>query len=206
MRRSRLTRRVINQLPPGVRLIVILILLIGAGVAAWQESRAPATPPAAPVEAQLAKVGAKPAAKPSSHNGIVFQGTASVIDGDTLDLHGQRIRLHGIDAPESKQSCTRSGEAWRCGQAAALALAERIARQPIACEQRDIDRYKRIVAICRMGEEDLNAWLVRSGWAMAYRQFAKDYVADEDSARAARVGIWAGEVQPPWEWRRKSKG
>lgn len=207
MRRSRLTRRVINQLPPGVRLIVIVILLIGAGVAAWQESRAPATAPAtapaASLDAPISKPEGKSTAKASSPKGTVLQGTASVIDGDTLDLHGQRIRLHGIDAPESKQTCTRNGEAWRCGQAAALALAERIGRQPIACEQRDIDRYKRVVAICRLGEENLNAWLVRSGWAMAYRQYAKGYVADEESARAARVGIWASEVQPPWEWRRK---
>lgn len=203
---SRLTRRAINQLPPGVRLIVIVILLVVAGVAAWQESRAPVAPSAAPVDAPIAKSGGKLAAQPSSPKGTVFEGTASVIDGDTLDLHGQRIRLHGIDAPESKQSCTRGGETWRCGQAASLALADKIGRQPIACEQRDIDRYKRVVARCRLGSEDLNAWLVRSGWAMAYRQYSKDYVADEAAAQAAHVGIWAGEVQPPWDWRRKPKG
>jgi endonuclease YncB( thermonuclease family) len=189
-----------------LRLIIVLILLIAAGVAAWQESWAPRAPSAAPVEAPTAKAGAEPSVKPTSPKETVLQGTTSVIAGDTLDLHGQRIRLHGIDALESKQSCMRGGETWGCGQAAALALAERIGRQPIACEQRDIDRYKRTVAICRSGEENLNAWLVRSGWAMAYRQYSRDYVADEEQARAARVGIWAGEVQPPWEWRRKPKG
>ncbi len=198
MRRSRLTRRVINQLPPGVRLIVIILLLVGAVFAAWQEGTAPAKPPAPPRE--------KPHATTAIAKGTVLQGTVSVIDGDTLDLHGQRIRLHGIDAPESKQTCTREGETWRCGQAAALALAERIGRQSVACEQRDIDRYKRIVAICRLGAEDLNAWMVRSGWAMAYRQYSKDYIDDEMMARDAKAGIWTGEFQAPWDWRRKPKG
>jgi endonuclease YncB( thermonuclease family) len=136
-------------------------------------------------------------------NGL--SGIASVIDGDTLDLHGKRIRLHGIDAPESRQSCSREGQSWRCGQQASLALSDHIASRTLRCEQRDIDRYKRIVAVCYMGAEDVNAWLVRSGWAMAYRQYSKDYIAVEMEARTAHVGIWTGEVQPPWEWRRKPK-
>jgi endonuclease YncB( thermonuclease family) len=129
-------------------------------------------------------------------------GVASVIDGDTLEIHSKRIRLHGIDAPESGQSCEKDGKQYRCGQQAALALSDKIGRATIRCEQRDIDRYKRIVAVCRLGVVDLNAWMVREGWAIAYRQYSRDYVDDESAARTAKVGIWAGHFIEPSRWRR----
>ena len=129
-------------------------------------------------------------------------GVASVIDGATLEIHDQRIRLHGIDAPESGQSCEKDGRQYRCGQQAALALADKIGWAPIRCEQRDIDRYKRIVAVCRLGAEDLNGWMVRLGWAIAYRQYSRDYVDDESAAQAAKAGIWAGRFIEPSKWRR----
>ena len=129
-------------------------------------------------------------------------GTASVIDGDTIDIHGQRFRLHGIDAPESKQTCLLAGQPVRCGQQAALALADKIGRSPVSCVQKDVDRYGRIVAVCSARGENLNAWLVQSGHAMAYRAYSKDYVAEEASAKAEKFGIWATEFQPPWEWRK----
>lgn len=188
MRPPRLTRRAINRLSPGARLVVLIVVVIAAAFGAWRQIDAPTRP----VPSRAAPSGA-------------LTGIVSVIDGDTLDLHGQRIRLHGIDAPESRQTCQREGTNWRCGQASALALADHLGRQAVTCEQRDIDRYKRIVAICYIGTEDINAWLVRSGWAMAYRQYSKDYLALEMEARAAHAGIWAGDVQPPWEWRRKPK-
>jgi len=71
----------------------------------------------------------------------------------------------------------------------------------VACEGRDIDRYGRIVAVCRAGSEDLNAWMVSEGWALAYRYYSLDYVSQEDRARAAGRGLWRGEFTPPWEWR-----
>lgn len=130
-------------------------------------------------------------------------GRASVVDGDTLDIRDQRVRLHGIDAPESGQRCQdASGAEWRCGQRAALALADRIGRQVVSCEEKDRDRYGRIVAVCRAGSEDLNAWMARQGWALAYREYSDDYVGAEATARAARAGIWAGTFQAPWDWRR----
>ncbi|MGD9882672.1 MAG: thermonuclease family protein [Reyranella sp.] len=107
-------------------------------------------------------------------------GVASVIDGDTIEIHGTRIRLHGIDAPESRQECTRpDGATWRCGQQAALALSHHIGRAVVSCEPRNRDRYGRTVAVCSRGSEDLNRWMVANGWAVAFRRYSFDYVADE---------------------------
>lgn len=129
-------------------------------------------------------------------------GVASVIDGDTIEIHGTRIRFHGIDAPESRQECTRPNSAtWRCGQQSALALAERIGRTTIRCLPRDRDRYGRVVAVCFKDGEDLNRWLVRNGWAVAYRKYSADYVADEAIARSAKANIWSGTFEMPWDWR-----
>ena len=132
-----------------------------------------------------------------------FQGTASVIDGDTLEIHGTRLRLEGIDAPETSQNCYDSnGEAWRCGQAAALALDEFIARRPVRCVAVNQDRYGRYIANCYLDGTDLSAVLVASGLAVAYRKYSTRYIADEDRARASVEGIWNGAFVMPWEWRR----
>lgn len=132
-----------------------------------------------------------------------MSGVASVIDGDTLEVHGQRIRLHGIDAPESRQLCRRpGGAAWRCGQQAALALSDRIGRGTVSCAVKDRDRYGRLVAVCSRDREDLNRWMVEQGWAVAYRSYSRDYVAVEDAARAAGRNLWSGEFVLPWDWRR----
>jgi endonuclease YncB( thermonuclease family) len=129
-------------------------------------------------------------------------GRATVIDGDTIELHGRRIRLFWIDAPESAQICqSAAGHDYRCGQQAALALADRIGTATVRCTKKDIDRYNRIVAVCRVGDIDLGDWLVSQGHAVAFRRYSKDYVAEEDRARSARRGMWAGTFTMPWEWR-----
>jgi len=136
----------------------------------------------------------------SAQNGIT--GVASVIDGDTIEIHGQRIRLHGIDAPESSQLCVRpTGERWRCGQQASFALADQIGRATVRCERRDMDRNGRVVAACLANNEDLNRWMVLNGWAVAYRRYSLDHVADEDTARRGRINIWSGDFDLPWDWR-----
>lgn len=134
--------------------------------------------------------------------GADVAGQASIIDGDTIEIQGHRIRLHGIDAPESGQQCVRSGKRWPCGRRAAFALADRIGNRPVHCDQRDVDRYGRIVAVCRAVGEDLNAWMVRHGWALAYRRYSRDYVAEEETARKVQSGVWSGRFVPPWDWRR----
>src|SRR5690606_36901710 len=123
-------------------------------------------------------------------------------DGDTLEIHGTRIRLHGIDAPESRQMCDAGGRQYRCGQKAALALSDRIGSRTVSCSPRDQDRYGRTVTVCSAGREDLNRWMVAKGWALAYRQYSTDYVAAELAAHAGRKGIWQGNFVEPWNWRR----
>jgi len=134
-------------------------------------------------------------------------GVASVLDGDTIEIHGTRIRLYGIDAPESDQLCQRpDGGRWRCGQQAALALQEHIGRRPVTCVRRDTDRYGRLVGQCAVAGADVNAWLVANGWAAAYRRYAPDYVDEEQVARTAGMGIWSGAFVMPWDWRRGERG
>jgi endonuclease YncB( thermonuclease family) len=132
-----------------------------------------------------------------------IQGVASVVDADTLEIHGKRIRLFGIDAPESAQQCVAdAGRKWRCGRHAALVLSEKITRSTVSCVEKDHDKYQRIVAICSIRGEDLNGWMVAHGWALAYSQFSKAYVPLEEKAQALKVGIWASQFIDPWDWRR----
>jgi endonuclease YncB( thermonuclease family) len=134
-------------------------------------------------------------------------GRASVIDGDTLDDQGVRVRLHGIDAPEASQLCTRtSGEYWRCGAAAANALADRIGQATVNCLGQGRDRYRRTIAVCTLRGEDLGQWLVASGWAIAEQRYSQAYVAEEAQAQRFRRGIWAGDFDPPRDWRRTHRG
>jgi endonuclease YncB( thermonuclease family) len=130
-------------------------------------------------------------------------GRASVIDGDTIEIRGTRIRFHGADAPESAQTCQGpDGKSYRCGQQAALALFDKIGSSNVTCQQKDIDRYQRVVAQCSVNGTDLNGWLIEQGYALAYRQYGTDYVPQEEAARKAKRGLWAGSFTPPWDWRR----
>ena len=132
----------------------------------------------------------------------VLSGRPRVVDGDSIELAGERIRLFGIDAPESAQTCRASGSRWRCGERATRGLRERIGGRTVTCEERDVDRYGRIVAVCRAGGEDMNAWMVERGFALAYRRYSRAYVGEEAAARSARRGLWRGDFVAPWDWRR----
>lgn len=146
------------------------------------------------------------AAFASSVQAQTISGTASVIDGDTIEIHGQRIRISAIDAIESRQPCILAGgNHWNCGRDAAFALSDKIGRAPLACEVKDIDRYGRSVAVCGLDGEDIGAWMVENGWAVAYRRYGTEYVAAEGRARAAGLGIWRSEFQMPWDWRKEHR-
>lgn len=135
-----------------------------------------------------------------------FSGSASVIDGDTIELQGQQIQLLGIDAPESDQTCwDAAGQSWQCGQKAARALSDKIGAATVSCEGTRRDRDKHLVAVCRAGGENLNAWLVAEGWALAYRSYSTAYVGAEEAARQVGKGLWVGAFEPPWVWRNKNK-
>lgn len=132
-------------------------------------------------------------------------GQASVIDGDTLEIHGIRIRLNGIDAPEASQKCEANGVAYRCGQKAAFALDEILADKTVVCVKLGTDRYTRTIGKCTVGQTDVSAEMVRKGWAIAYRKYSLEYVPLEDAARIDGVGIWAGSFANPAEYRRTGK-
>jgi len=125
-------------------------------------------------------------------------GTPRIVDGDTSWIGESKIRLHGIDAPEARQQCRQSdGTAYRCGQASTNALRALAGSQPVRCEGNTFDRYKRLIAVCYAGSTNLNAEMVRRGWALAYRHYSKDYVLVEMEAQEARRGIWAGSFEAP---------
>ena len=141
-------------------------------------------------------------------------GRASVIDGDTLEIHGQRIRLWGIDAPESRQTCTRSGAVYRCGTEAARRLDGLIGQNTVTCTPRGRpDRYRRIVATCSISAGpcldagcatriDLADMLVVEGQALDYPRYSGGaYARLQADAQRERRGVWAGEFQRPWVWR-----
>ncbi len=130
-----------------------------------------------------------------------FSGTAKVVDGDSLEIGATRIRLFGIDAPEGRQRCARDSMDWPCGVEAANKLRSLIGGRAIDCVERDVDQYERVVAVCTTGATDLNAAMVRAGLALAYRHYSNDYVADEDEARSAKRGMWAGAFTAPWDYR-----
>jgi endonuclease YncB( thermonuclease family) len=139
-----------------------------------------------------------------------YVGQAVAVDGDTLDMTGQRVRLFGVDAVELGQTCDRAGpdgaEAWRCGEDARAQLGELVAGKMVACETRDVDVYGRVVAVCRAGRVDLSQAMAWAGFAVALEDFSRAYVPAVEAARAQRTGIWASEFAEPGAWRAANPG
>ena len=142
-------------------------------------------------------------AEAGPRDAVVVAGEARVIDGDTIEVEGTRIRLQGIDAPETRQRCTNAdGVSWACGRYATAMLKTAVAGVDVTCAARSRDRYQRVVAVCWAGVVEVGRAMVAEGWALADRRFGRAYVQVEDSARVAARGMWAGEFEAPWEWRR----
>lgn len=148
--------------------------------------------------------------EPTPVAAAVVIGRASVIDGDTIEIHGERIRFNGVDAPESSQTCEdANGKAYRCGTKAANALDEFLsASSPTRCEFVERDRYGRFVGNCfRADGSPIQAAVVRSGWAMDWPRYSEGAYADQqEAAKSEHLGIWVGTFEPPWEWRASRRG
>jgi endonuclease YncB( thermonuclease family) len=134
-----------------------------------------------------------------------IRGIPRIVDGDTVQVGTAKIRLQGIDAPETDQLCLdRNGKRWTCGIEARDQLIQKAGRKVWTCRTNSIDRYGRNLATCEVDGSDINRWLVREGWAMSFVRYAHVYDADERAARQAQVGLWSGAFIAPWDWRSRN--
>ena len=143
---------------------------------------------------------------PSLASAADITGAAKIREADTIQIGNSRIRLAGIDAPSVDQLCLNNkGDRWTCGVAARDELIRHTEGRNWTCRIGQTDRRGRSLARCEVDGEDIQRWLVRSGWALAYTRFSRDYEADEAQAREAKVGMWQGAFIAPWDWRVRNK-
>jgi endonuclease YncB( thermonuclease family) len=154
------------------------------------------------VLALLVTSAAAEAPQPST----LITGPARVVDGDTIVVGREKVRLEGIDAPESDQTCQRDGKSWPCGALATATLRSLIRGRSVSCTITGRDRFDRALGVCTAGDAELNAGMVRDGFALAFRRYSDRYAPAEETARAARVGLWSGTFTEPWEHRRLARG
>ena len=127
-----------------------------------------------------------------------------IIDGDTIHLNGEKIRFAGIDTPELKQTCSKNNEVFLCGIEAKKLLIKKIGKNEVKCTKQGKDQYKRILAECFVKNLSLSSFLVREGYAFAYRKYSKKFIMDEDFARQNKTGMWSMKFEYPWDWRKKN--
>ena len=140
-----------------------------------------------------------------TQNQKLISGKAKIIDGDTIHIGSNKIRLHGIDAPELNQNCLFNDKVWNCGKESKKFLINFINNKKISCKLIDKDRYKRHIGICFKDKINLNKKIVQEGWAIAYRYYSKDFVDDENIAKINKLGIWKGDFEEPYLFRKKNK-
>ena len=124
-----------------------------------------------------------------------------ITDGDTIKINGEKIRFSGIDTPELNQTCVKEGVKNSCGLTAKQILIDKIIDNKVKCIKEGKDRYKRIIAECFVNNESLSRYLVRSGYAFAYRKYSKKFIIDEDYARVNKLGMWSMDFEYPWDFR-----
>jgi len=128
----------------------------------------------------------------------------TVTDGDTIRIGDERIRFSGIDAPELKQTCIYQSIEFQCGEFSKTLLIQKIANQEVNCIREGNDQYGRTLAECFVGEESLSSYLVREGYAFAYRQYSDQFTQDEMHAQSRQNGMWAMEFEFPWDFRKNN--
>jgi len=137
---------------------------------------------------------------------IEFAGEAYATSGDTLEISGHRIRLRGIDAPELDQGCRFSkGKPYPCGKVAMQRLSRLVSGQEVRCKGGTRDGHDRLIAHCTVGPLSLNELVVASGWALADPETGADYTRAEAAAKARREGLWRGQFEAPWKWRKRTE-
>jgi len=139
--------------------------------------------------------------------GLLFYNTSfadslRVVDGDTIVLNGEKIRFSGIDTPELKQTCMKDNEKVFCGETAKILLIKKIGNKTPECISEGKDAYKRTLAECFVNGESLSVFLVRSGYAFAYRKYSDKFIKDEEFAKENKLGMWAMTFQYPWDFRK----
>ena len=143
----------------------------------------------------------------------IISGIARVIDGDTIQIHKKKIRLFGIDAPEKNQQCRKPwltmsfisfSKDYPCGQISTDKLKNKINNKLIICKWTNKDRYKRYIAECFKDKININAWMVRNGYAVAYRKYSKKFVSQEIFAKKEKLGLWSGTFIMPWDYRKNN--
>jgi len=131
-----------------------------------------------------------------------FAGNLKVVDGDTIVLNGEKIRFSGIDTPELKQTCLKDDQKVNCGMTAKILLVKKIGNNTPECIKEGKDAYKRTLAECFVNGESLSVFLVRSGYAFAYRKYSDKFIKDEEFAKENKLGMWAMTFQYPWDFRK----
>ncbi len=138
-------------------------------------------------------------------------GYPKVVDGDTIYIKNYKIRLEGIDAPEMQQTCRKPflqiaffnfQKDYYCGKISKQKLSKKIGKQKIKCILNGKDRYKRFLAKCFKGKTNINRWMVRRGYAVAYKKYSKQYILDENLAKEEKLGLWEGSFLSPEKWRK----
>ena len=131
-----------------------------------------------------------------------FADNLKIVDGDTIVLNGEKIRFSGIDTPELKQTCMNSDEKVFCGKSAKMLLIKKIGNEMPECISEGKDAYKRTLAECFVNGESLSAFLVRSGYAFAYRKYSNKFIKDEEFAKENKLGMWSMKFEYPWDFRK----
>ena len=155
----------------------------------------------------------------SSYNDVkseevkIISGIAKVTDGDTIRIKGKKIRFFGIDAPEKKQQCKKPwltisfisfSKDYPCGKISTDKLKKKINNKLLICKWNNKDRYKRYIAECFKDKTNINAWMVRNGYAVAYRKYSKKFVSQEIFAKKEKLGLWSGTFMMPWDYRKNN--